>query len=132
MTTYNTIDRKGDRNSCTVIALSVIANIAFEDAQKILSRAGRKFNKGFNIKKWVRVAKRYGKLDQAPLWGYRFKQVRTLFKEEPEYLSQNTVIVLTSRHVFVVKDGNIEDWMTKGRRHEIRDIWTFTPKRKRK
>lgn len=131
MTTYNSIDTHGDRRCCTVVALAVLANIDFTDAQKIMARAGRKPNKGLRIEQWLPVYKRYGKLDPVPLWRYRFKQVRTLFKEESAYLSQHTVVVKTSRHVFVVKNGKIEDWMSKNRRHEIHDIWTFTPKGKK-
>jgi hypothetical protein len=120
--------RNGDKNCCTVVALSILADITFDEAQEIMGRAGRKRNQGFSRQEWQPIYERYGKLDKSIWANYRFKQIRTLFRNESEYLKDHIVVINTNKHVFVSVFGEIQDWMSKNRRHEIWEIWTFTPK----
>lgn len=103
-TTENSKAARGDRASCTINALSVTAEIPFEIAQQIGAKAGRRRGSGFQPRKLLSVAKRYGVVSKK----LRFKRM-TLQK----FIKQHPVgkfYVATRVHAFAVIDGVVNDW----------------------
>ena len=124
---FNSQEYKGDNNCCTVVCLSVIADIPFKEAQAHCAKFGRKKNKGFgNYLKAYNEYVEMTKCSSLSLW--EGKQVRTFMRDAKSFIQKSTIVILTSRHIFAVKNGNIEDWMNENRAHPIRKIWLVQPK----
>jgi len=99
---------KNDSRCCTVVTLSVIAGIKFEDAQAVLADAGRKLNKGCCISLYRSVYEKFCKLNDSHLASYNGKTVSQFMKSERKFLKNNTVAIRTSGHIFAVKKGKFK------------------------
>ncbi len=114
---------KNDDNACTVVTLAVIAGIKFEHAQAVMADAGRKLNQGCRRGTYDSVYRKFFKFNKSGLDSYNGKTVCQFMKGARKFLKNNTVAVLTSGHIFAVKNGKIEDWMSANRRHRIEGIY---------
>ena len=120
---YKTNFREDD-NCCTVNTLSHIAGITFEQAQAELAAVGRKKNHGLRIGKWLPVYKKFCDMEDInKTSGYKFTgmQVRSFLRNYEH--SNITVVIHTACHVFCVMNGEVKDWMSSNRRHQICNVW---------
>ena len=114
---------KNDSSCCAVVTLSVIADISFEHAQAVLADAGRTFRKGTHERVYLDIYKTFCALDDDALSDYVGATVCKFMKSERRLLKNTTVVIETSSHIFAVKNGKIEDWMSANRRHRIEKIY---------
>jgi hypothetical protein len=95
----------GDKNNCTIIALSVAAGIPYEEAYDIGRQAGRVKGKGFHTKKLMETARKYG-IEYRKM---RFNEI-TINK----FLKSNLkgrYLVRRRGHAFTIIDSTIYDVM---------------------
>lgn len=114
-------DTTGDRNSCTVVALSNVAQISFGKAQRIAAAAGRKPNKGFNTATLVAHAQTVG-FNFAKVEGVT-KASRISVKRFLADYPKGRFIVRISGHAFTVIDGAVEDRAQPKPLCRIKDAW---------
>jgi hypothetical protein len=119
---------QNDNNNCTVVTLSVIANMSYEEAQKACAEHGRKKNKGMSMLQILKCYKNFVNLDRDPLSLYRGKTVARLMSSEKSFMQGKTIVIVTSTHIFAVVNGEIQDWMTEGRRHRIDNVYVVHQK----
>ena len=119
---------QNDRSNCSVVTLSAIANISYEEAQKACAEHGRKKHKGMNMMQITKCYKKYVTLNKTALWSYRYKTVACLMREEKSFMQDKTVVITTNTHIFAVVNGEIQDWMTENRRHRITHLYVIEPK----
>ena len=116
---------KNDNSCCTVVALAVIAEIKFEEAQAIMADAGRKLLHGCSKSIYLPVYKKFCSIDSNAMSFYEKKTVCSYMKKEKKFLKKNTVVIETRGHIFAVKNGKIQDWMSANRRHRINKIYVI-------
>jgi hypothetical protein len=93
----------GDRRSCTVHALSNVAEVPFFVAQAALRQAGRKANKGFYMD--IAAGKNL-------IRGFRFHKVNRKPVTLGKFLAKHPVgrfLVMTPSHAFAVIHGKVVD-----------------------
>ena len=119
---YSQFSKKGDKASCTVVALAVATNSTFEQASEVMEQAGRKKNRGF------KVGEMYTK--NPIVLGHKFKPVNVRGITIKNFISKypkGTYLVTKTRHAFVIKDGVIIDHTDRGSRTEIKDCFEVKP-----
>jgi hypothetical protein len=114
---------KNDRNCCTVVTLSVLADISFEHAQALMADMGRQLNKGCPRASYDSVYRMFLEFNKDDFASYEGKTVSQFMKSERKFLKNNSVAICTRGHIFAVKNGKIEDWMSANRRHRIEEIY---------
>lgn len=105
----------GEASDCTVVALSLAANVTYFKARSVLMKNGRKNRHGATIET---QNKSYADLGiNLVEWPVKARTIKTLPKELP---NDYTFLVYTTRfrHVLCIKNGNVLDW-TEGRRHRV-------------
>ena len=116
---------KNDESCCAVVTLSVIADIPFAHAQALMADAGRKFRTGTHPRIFLKVYNRFCALNDETLSKFVGSTVCQFMKSERKLLKvmNRTVVIQTRDHIFAVKKGKIEDWMSAKRRHRIEKIY---------
>tara|TARA_R110002050_G_scaffold30546_4_gene78154 strand:- start:704 stop:1312 length:609 start_codon:yes stop_codon:yes gene_type:complete len=84
---------------------------------------GRQLNKGCPRGCYDKVYSMFFEFNKDHFASYEGKTVSQFMKSERKFLKNNKVAVLTRGHIFAVKNGKIEDWMSKNRRHRIEEIY---------
>lgn len=115
----------GEHNDCTVMALTAATGCSYDDCHAALQQAGRKNRRGCQFPTiGKRAAKSLGFLMEEMDW--RDYSAKTMITAERDRKLRTGKYVLRVRgHVAAMVDGKIVDW-TAGRRHRIRNIYTFT------
>jgi len=97
--------RARQTNDCTVRALAIARNIAYDDAYDILKAAGRKCAAKFKMTEWLE--------DQAWAQGVTFPAIKGEKRMNPgRFCSEHPAgawICKAAKHVFVVRDGVVYD-----------------------
>lgn len=116
----------GESNDCTVMALTAATGCSYDDCHAALRKAGRKNRRGCQFPTIGKAAaKSLGFLMEELDWrDYSAKTMITA--ERDRRLRTGNFVVRVRGHVAALVDGKIVDW-TAGRRHRIRNIYTFTP-----
>ena len=129
-----------ERSDCSVIAISILANVPYEEAYKVCEKLGRKKNEGMYMKDILKAFKRLRcrvepvsmihKLESARdymksthWFGYSLKRVEEQLRPNRRYL------ISTSGHVSAYVNGRIEDWAA-GRKKIVKKVWEIRPPRK--
>ena len=115
----------GERNDCTVMALTAATGCTYDDCHAALAKAGRKMRRGCN---WPTIGKRAAKslgflMEELDYRDYSAKTMITA--ERDRKLRKGNFVLRVRGHVAAMVDGKIVDW-TAGRRHRINNIYTFT------
>jgi hypothetical protein len=107
---YAHIDRmdRQERNDCTVVALSLVLDIPYDEAYKRLGDLGRKVGRGC---KFSDIAPSLGLVEIA------LPNHTRLLKEILPFISTGRYILLTSTHAFAVIDGMVKDTKSGMDRH---------------
>ncbi len=115
----------GERNDCTVMALTAATGRSYDECHAALAKAGRKSRRGCNFPTiGKRAAKSLGFLmEELDYLDYSAKTMITA--ERDRKLSTGKYVLRVRSHVAAMIDGKIVDW-SQGRRHRIRNIYTFT------
>lgn len=117
----STDEYKKDNNACTVVTLSVIADIPFDEAQAVMAAKGRKFRRGMYRNDWLPTFRTFCDLES--FRDYEGRAVSVFMREEKRLIENNTIVIQVKGHVFAVQNGVIEDWMDATRRHRIVKMW---------
>jgi len=129
-----------ERNVCSVIAISILANVPYEEAYKVCEKLGRKKNEGMYEEDILKAFKRLrcrvepvsmihkleGDRDYKKFkywFGYSLKRVGEQLRPNRRYL------ISTSAHVSAYVNGRIEDWAA-GRKKIVKKVWEIRPPRK--
>tara|TARA_R110000772_G_C13159179_1_gene425799 strand:+ start:40 stop:798 length:759 start_codon:yes stop_codon:yes gene_type:complete len=115
---YSQFSKKGDKASCTVVALAVSTNSTFEQASEVMEQAGRNKNRGFKVDEMY--------IKNPIVLGHRFKPVDvkgTTIKDFISKYPKGTYLVTKTHHAFVIKDSIIIDHTDRGSRTEIKDCF---------
>jgi len=129
-----------ERNDCSVIAISILANIPYEEAYKVCEKLGRKKNGGMYEKDILKafkrlrcrvepvsmIHKRKGTRDYKKFtywFGYSLKRV------DEQLRPKGRDLISTSGHVSAYVNGRIEDWAA-GRKKIVQKVWEIRPPRK--
>lgn len=105
------IERK-DSNDCTVVALSNMCDIPYDDAFSILSRNGRKPGKGFHFYFFL-IKHNY------KILGKQLIKLPVEFKTLNQFLELNlegNFLIFVRQHVLVIKNNQIHDTFFKNYR----------------
>lgn len=113
-----------DTNFCSVVAVSVAANVGFGKAYHMLRREGRKHGKGVQKFMIDAAMDKLGFKLFMMLQGYEGKQARTIARELPQ---QGTFIVYFRGHAAAVRNGQMVDW-TEKRAHRVLAVYRVFPK----
>jgi hypothetical protein len=108
-----------EKNDCTVRALAIATNSSYHKCYDLLWRAGRKPNKGFHIKRFLKKSCSYMGHSFLKL---NFRKPITLRKFIMKY-SSGIYYVRIRAHVFVVKDGIVLDMFEQSPYCRITDAW---------
>lgn len=114
-----------DDLDCSVIAVSVVTGITYQQASAKLTSAGRIKNKGFAITKYHRVIEDLGFTIEAI--HLVSKTVRTVERELAVKWGNTKVLINTYGHVLAWNGKEIVDW-TGGRLHRVRAAFVVYPK----
>lgn len=104
-------ETSGQRNDCTVRALSTVTGRDYVEVLNVLREAGRKDNKGFHLKAWL-------KKNNWQVLGHWFQQTMGI---------QDYGVYLCAQvgHVWAIKNGVKYDYA--GSRHcKCNEIWLVT------
>ena len=126
---------ENDTNCCTVIASAIAFNQPFEKVQKHFFKKGyRKHGKGFFLLKHIDDICNHFNYKYEIVTSHKF-QVREMFgrgltpNNVADYLDLGTYLIGVNRHVFTLKNGNVEDW-TRNKKHHIERITRVEPIKK--
>ena len=111
-------------NDCSVKMIASALDITYTQSHNYLSSLGRKPRKGANI---------YDILNDLKDKGVKFQEVTSQIRRYAKTakslknlnLRGKNLIVLTSKHAFNVKNGNIIDW-SENRQLRILQVWEIT------
>lgn len=128
-----------ERNDCSVMAISILANVPYEEAYKVCEKLGRKKNQGMYESDILKAFKRLRcRVEPVPMihkrktgeykkfthwFGYSLKRVDEQLRPKGRYL------ISTSGHVSAYVNGRIEDWAA-GRKKIVNKVWEIRPPRK--
>jgi hypothetical protein len=112
---HNTI-RLGEKNDCSVRAVSLACNIPYYKAHALLEKNGRKPRKG--VQRHIIRNVIYSLDFTLTKVSVRARTVRTLERE----LSNGTYLIGVRGHILCYKNGKIEDW-TRGRCKHIEVVY---------
>lgn len=97
--------RPKQSNDCTVRALAIARNMAYDDAYDLLAEAGRKCARGFHLQHWLN--------DQPFARKMAFQAVKGQRRMNPAAFcarfTKGRYICRASKHVFAVIDGVLYD-----------------------
>jgi len=115
----------GERNDCTVMALTAATGCTYDDCHAALAKAGRRNKRGCNFPSMGKAAaKTLGFLMEELDW--RDYNAKTMISAEKDRkLRKGNFVVRVRGHVAAMVDGKVVDW-SQGRRHRIKNIYTFT------
>lgn len=128
----------GEKNDCTVRAISLAAGISYAEAHALLAAEGRKQGHGVHFKSmFIPMLARLGFHAQRvnlheiiatyPGVHSGLKNVTTHHPARfAKVWPKGTFIMFTARHVLAIKDGVNHDW-TKGRAIRCESLWRITP-----
>lgn len=107
----------GERDDCTVMALTVATGASYSQVHRLLADYGRQHGRRFPLETVLRAA--------AGDLGYRLATERMSFpagartmKTIGRALNAGTWLAFVRGHVAAVVDGRVYDW-TDGRRHRV-------------
>jgi len=136
----------GEENDCTVKALAIATNSAYEKAHGALALRGRSFRKGISMNavwkalddlgfdaktvfnrrevewddegwSWKEGSKERAKKYRRSRWA-KGKTIKSVAGHLPQ---RGVFLIQTSAHVLCVRAGQVHDW-TDGRRHRITEV----------
>jgi hypothetical protein len=105
-----------DRNDCTVVAVSVLCDIPYEEASAKLAAVGRIRNKGLAPHLYQKVMNELGFVIRR--LSVKSKTVRTLERELAANYGDCRCMIHIRRHVLAWNGREIVDW-SKDRQHRI-------------
>lgn len=114
----------GERNDCTVIALSIAAGVDYATAHEAMRLEGRRNCRGVYLGQQSRALARLGR----KLVSVRMPTARTVTTLERALPSRGIFWAYTTgyRHVLACRAGKVLDW-SAGRRHRIEEIYRVVP-----
>jgi len=156
MITYNQIQNEdsylNDRGSCTVVATAIACQVPFIEAQKCLSKLGRRKNHGFPFIKHFRsiasnfnyIADCYTPITVNGIIHYRNRKglkitnkplnrlTSLTINNAPKLLPEiGTFVLNVDGHVATLRDGIIEDW-SRGSKRQVYALYKFDKIQKKK
>ena len=120
-------DAFGERNDCTVVALTIACDVPYADAHATMKRCGRRNRCGAYPKQYKKAADKLGFtfVDITD----RFTSAKTLRTLEPKLrkrLPNQRAIVQVRGHVAAWDGEKIQDWSANSKRR-ICQIWAVVP-----
>lgn len=97
--------RPKQSNDCTVRAIALARGVPYDDAYDLLAAAGRKCNRGFHFKDWIKHQPWARKIPFPAIKGQPRMNPATFVEQFPV----GTYICKVAKHIFVVKDGIVFD-----------------------
>lgn len=114
---------KEDTRACSVVALSIAAQVSYPFAQGVAKSVGRKEHRGMKIPQIHRALARLGKaVTLVYQRQYRYQKAFTLATVTRRIPREGTFLVYTRSHVATVVNGKLEDW-SEGRKHRVTSIY---------
>ena len=108
--------KQGHNNFCAVIALSIMADIGFNRAAKLMTPA-RKSKRGGSYEFFYKpiykrtLELRNKKLENIDIFKHEMKTgQRFTTKKFAQKFDKGTYLLNTARHTLVIRNGIIEDW----------------------
>jgi len=141
-----------DRGSCTVVATAIACQVPFLEAQKCLSKLGRRKNHGFPFIKHFRsiasnfnyIADCYTPITVNGIIHYRNRKglkitnkplnrlTSLTINNAPKLLPEiGTFVLNVDGHVATLRDGIIEDW-SRGSKRQVYALYKFDKIQKKK
>ena len=114
-----TATEKGDRNFCTVCALSATTGWDYETANANAKAFGRRFKRGMYHNQSVEMVETVFQSCEK-IEGWEGTTINR-FASDMKYTKGNYYIFVRG-HAIGFSDGEVYDW-TKGRRHRIREVY---------
>lgn len=118
-------DKRGERNDCAVVAVSIAGRVPYNKAHDALRLAGRKNRKGTQRWQTKAALETIGctyEVTEAPRQPngsrYTAKTIGNGFK-------RGFYLVFYRGHVAAMVNGKIEDW-TDDRNHRVQEVWKIT------
>ena len=139
MITFQEVQRQsdtiGERNDCTVKAVSVACQIPYSEAHLYLRSLGRQNGCGwYESDHWRGRRHISGYVDNLKKLGIEHEKVevssRTVSQVERE-LRTGHYMVKVRGHILALVNGKVEDW-TAGRRHQIKAVYKINNPRAQK
>jgi hypothetical protein len=131
MITFDLVQREsqaiGERNDCTVKAVSIACQIPYSEAHGYLKALGRRKGCGWFPNNHQRRKRGHvsGYIDNLDFLGIEYERVsvvsKTVSQIEKE-LRTGHYMVHVRGHVLALVDGKVQDW-TEGRRHRIVSVY---------
>ncbi len=115
----------GERNDCTVMALTAATGRSYDDCHAALAKAGRRRRRGCNFPIIGKAAAKSLGFLMEELPNYEYSAKTMITAERDRALKAGKYVLRVRGHVAAMVDGKIVDW-TQGRRHRINNIYTFT------
>jgi hypothetical protein len=111
---------KTEKNACTVIALSTVCGIPYDEAYKIAAAAGRRPARGFYSKMLLQHAEKHE--------GFNFHEIKCNGKLLKDFINEyptGKYFVTKRGHAFSVIDGVVKDNMLSGPRTKVLSAFEF-------
>jgi hypothetical protein len=116
---------KVERKNCTVVALSVSANIPYQQCLEISKQAGRKTAKGFSSQKLVSF---FNENSEAKFIPVKLRKPLTVQKFCKKY-SKGSFYARKRGHAFAIIDGDVFDMPGEATpRSMVKHAWKFVSK----
>lgn len=120
-----------DDNNCTVLAMKTVTGWTEKKCQTILSKAGRKKDKGFGITQYLKQSKKIKDVQFTKIAEpnyYRYNNTYAL-KDFATYRNKGVYYIVTKTHALAIVDGVIVDNLTgrqAGDRRHVQHAWKVT------
>lgn len=119
---------KRESNDCSVKALSIMADIHYGIAHKIMKVGGRKNGCGATLATLMSALAVLGWKNSA-VEDYFVRTIRKV-GDDPAF-SKGRFLIYTSGHIVSVVDGKVEDW-SADRALRIKMVWRIEPAKSRR
>lgn len=119
----------GERNDCSVKALSIVADIHYGIAHKIMKIGGRKDGCGSTVASLMAALAVLGWKNTEVTDSVNAKTIKKV-SSDPAF-STGRFLIYTRGHIVSVIDGKVEDW-SEDRALRIKKVWKIEPVKSRK
>ncbi len=118
-----------ETNLCSVIALSVAANLPYLDAYNVMKSLGRKFGKGVSLDMILDSFKQVGLKLENITKDLCQNKINTISQFERYHSNINaTFVIFVKNHVLCWKNGRTEDYTANSRKRIVCAYYVQNPK----
>lgn len=118
----------GDRNACSVVALTIVTGKSYKKCYDALKKVGRKHGDGARVCDIFEAAALLGKRVTIAPQSAAIRKAKTVNQIEKVGVARTRkYLVIVNGHILAVAGGKVHDW-TSGRKHRPKYIYQVISK----